>query len=122
MIKEIIKPIKGCEGYYVSDMGKIIGKQKRQLVGTYRNGYHYVTLTVNGKSKSYPAHRLVLETFLDRKLKKGYEVHHRNGHKDDNRLINLAEVTHRENMADSDTKSKLSKPRRRYSFVYEEIK
>lgn len=112
----------GHKDYYVTESGKIIGKQKRQLVGSNINGYQYVTLRVNGKSKIYPVHRLILTSFLGRPLNTGCEVHHINGHKSDNRLCNLAEVTHKENMQDGNTRAKMSKPRRRYSFIYEEIK
>lgn len=121
MTKEKLIPMYGHKGYYVTESGKIIGKQRTQLVGSNVNGYQYVTIRVDGKTKRYPAHRLILQSFLGRPLNKGYEVHHRNGHKNDNRLCNLAEVTHKENMNDFDTKQRLTAPRKRYSFKYEEI-
>lgn len=111
----------GHEGYYVTDSGKIIGKNHTQLIGTNVNGYHYVTLCSNGRPKRYAAHRLILSSFLGRPLRKGYEVHHRNGHKNDNRLCNLSECTHRENMLDPETREKLKTPKRRYTVKYTEI-
>lgn len=52
-------------------------------------GYIIRSKTVNGKTTKQAQHRYVYSKFLGRELKKGEEIHHRNGVKDDNRLENL---------------------------------
>lgn len=50
-----------------------------------KNGY--ITICIG--NKRYYEHRLIMENFLGRKLKRIEEVHHKNGIKTDNRLENL---------------------------------
>lgn len=65
-----------------------------------KDGYLRITLTSNGKRKSYFIHRLVARVFLD-----GYDeklqVNHKNGIKDDNKVENLEMVTLQENIKHS---------------------
>lgn len=51
------------------------------------NEYGYVQVKIDGKP--YLEHRLVMERLLGRKLRKGENVHHKNGIRNDNRPENL---------------------------------
>ena len=109
------KHVVGYEGLYeVSDHGNVRGVQRtvrfirrgaetqrafpavtlRSMIG--HKGYPQVTLCANGKSSSYPIHRLVLLAFVGPKPE-GMHGAHLNGIKTDNRLINLAWVSASEN-------------------------
>ena len=61
--------------------------------GTYRHKAGYVMMRVpsnSGEKIKYKFHHvLVMEDYLGRKLRKGENVHHKNGVKDDNRIENL---------------------------------
>ena len=66
-----------------------------------KTGYYYAPMynDVNNPKKKmfYRLHRLVWTTFVG-EIPKGLEIHHKNHNKSDNRLKNLALVTHKENM------------------------
>ncbi len=75
-------------------------KGKKLKPGTDKDGYLRITLTNNGKRKSYYVHRLVARAYL-----KDYsdilQVNHKNGIKIDNRIENLEMVTLQENIKHS---------------------
>jgi len=107
---EIWKDIPGYEGYYqVSDMGNVKSVARKSLNkkgiliqrtnGKKINpkndhGYKSVTISKNGKSKTYMVHRLVLLTFNGMSE---LECNHINGIKSDNQLSNLEYCTRKEN-------------------------
>lgn len=66
-----------------------------------KTGYYYAPMynDVDNPNKKmfYRLHRLVWETFVG-EIPKGLEIHHKNHDKSDNRLKNLALVTHQQNM------------------------
>ena len=75
-------------------------KGKLLKPSTDKDGYLRITLTNNGKRKSYCVHRLVARTFLDNYDNK-LQVNHKNGIKTDNRVINLEMVSLQENIKHS---------------------
>jgi hypothetical protein len=100
-------PIPGFIGYSVSDRGRVMSSKRKnpRVLATQRwaerhkKPYLAVGLCVNGKSRLYVIHKLVLLAFVG-KRPDGQEVRHLNGDARDNRLANLAYGTHVENMAD----------------------
>lgn len=81
-------------GYEISTLGRVKGKNKKVLKGT-KLDCGYIGYTVN--SRSYLGHLLVWEAFHGEK-NSGMVINHINGNKHDNRLSNLEEITHQENM------------------------
>ena len=65
--------------------------------------YRKVTLCAGPVRDNFYVHRMVAESFLfhppGRKGKGGFEINHKNGVKDDNRLANLEWVDHQGNVA-----------------------
>ena len=54
-----------------------------------KNGYKYVNIYEDGKRKTVPQHRLIMEHELGRKLLSDEHIDHINGDKLDNRIENL---------------------------------
>lgn len=97
-------PIAGYEGRYeISDLGRVrsYAQKTPRILAKKRgwNGYLAVALTMNGVSRGFQMHRLVMETFVG-PLPEGMETRHLNGDRWDARLCNLAYGTHSENMLD----------------------
>ena len=121
MENEIWKPIKDYEGLYeVSNLGRVKSlerkvahpivkektiKEKLLKYNTDKNGYLYVTLYKDGKSKSLKIHRLVAIAFISNPDNKP-DIDHINTNKADNRVDNLRWVTKEENMNNPLTKEK----------------
>lgn len=60
------------------------------------HGYRYVSLSKEGKSRSFYVHRLVSQHFI-LPIKNKPQVNHKNGIKTDNRVANLEWCSDREN-------------------------
>ena len=111
-MEEIWKDVLNYEGYYqVSNLGNvksvervIVKKNGRRCLhkSTVKKGYKtengYVSFDLykNGKRKKRFGHNLVMESFVGDA--NGLDTNHKNGIKNDNRLINLEYCTRSENM------------------------
>lgn len=112
-VKEIWRDIEGFEGHYqVSNLGRVRSldriitdttsgySRSRVFKGSIlnpiirKNGYCSVVLS---DRKSYLIHRLVLLSFIGKDNSKVF-VNHKNGIKEDNRLVNLEWATRKQNM------------------------
>lgn len=104
MQEEIWLPVKDFEDLYeVSDLGRV----RRDWHGKYKylkpgitDGYAQVMLSRNGIQRGRKVHHLVQEAFqgIDfEALPKGYETHHKDEIRDNNRSDNLEILSHSEN-------------------------
>lgn len=104
-------PVVGYEGRYeVSDLGRVRRRgQRRVWDGDWHvmetpivpKGYSVISLTdVNGARKTHYVHAVVARSFIGT-IPDKHTVNHKNGVKNDNRLVNLEIVTHKENIKHS---------------------
>ena len=81
------------KGYMISNLGRIKGKNKQFLQGE-KSDCGYIRYALD---RGYLGHILVWEAFNGPKKEK-MVINHINGNKQDNRLSNLEEISHQENM------------------------
>ena len=96
-MKEIWKSIIGFEDLYeVSNLGRIKSLiQCPSLIRSTKNkkgDYLRISLSKNGKTTTVLIHRVVWEAF-NGDISKGYQVHHIDGNKQNNRLSNLLSIS-----------------------------
>ena len=85
-------------GYEVFEDGSIKKKDGSGFLkpAYTHKGYLHVGLYIDGRLRTMTVHRVVTLVFLG-KRKTGYEVNHKNGKRDDNRLENLEYLTKSQN-------------------------
>lgn len=99
-MNEIWKPIDGYDEYEISSIGRVRSSKYGYIhflaFMKNRKGYLRVKLSKNSKERLFLVHRLVADAFLNEK--KGEQINHINGKKDDNRVENLEWCTASQNL------------------------
>ena len=90
------KPINGFPGYECSSSGEFRRGNRILRQANHPKGYKNVRIYLNGKQFTFRSHRLVMQVFVGGL--NGFEVNHKNGKKDDNRLENLELCSHTVNI------------------------
>ena len=124
LIDEIWKDITGYEGLYqVSNLGKVKSlnksiirnngrrqtfKEKTLKKGLSSNGYYSVSLTKNGKGKTFNIHKLVATAFIENKNNDKC-INHIDGNKRNNNVTNLEWCSYGHNEKEA-YKLRLKKP------------
>ena len=102
--KEIWKDIPNYEGHYqASNLGRIrsIKKETKILKEINRNdGYKYVNLSKNGKSKPIKVHKIIAKTFLSNPQNFPV-INHKDGNKINNSIDNLEFCTQSHNLKEA---------------------
>lgn len=125
---EIWKDIPGFEGLYqVSNMGNVkslnynrTGKERKLKPDKKRNGYLYVILRKDKKSKHCYIHSLVAKAFISNPGNKPC-IDHIDNDKENNRTSNLRWVNHKENMNNEITKAKQTNGKFAYCIELDKI-
>ena len=86
------------QGYHVFENGSILRKDGEGFLRSAYNhkGYKHVGIYMEGKNRTMTVHKIVTLVFLGERPK-GYEVNHKNGIRDDNRICNLEYLTKSQN-------------------------
>lgn len=94
---EVFKEVSVCKTYSVSNFGRVKNNKKNTILSPRDlRGYKRVSLWYNGKANDHRIHRLVAEAFIPN-IENKPEVNHKNGIRNDNRVVNLEWVTGNEN-------------------------
>lgn len=101
-ILKTMKELKDYNGYFAGEDGFIYSTKSGELrkLIPHDNGKGYMTVGLrrnDGKICRKRVHRLVWEAF-NGQIPDGMEVNHVNEVRDDNRLVNLQILTHRQNL------------------------
>lgn len=102
-----MKEIPGVPGYTVDEEGNVYslnywgkkGNVQKLKLQKGSNGYLLISVSVNGKQKSYTVHSLMGRAYFNYiPNKRDSVIDHIDGNKDNNKLSNLRVTTQRQNM------------------------
>lgn len=96
--KEIWLPVVNCDGYHISNLGRVYTEKRKRLKSIHldRDGYPIVIFSVNNRPLTKKVHRLVAEAFIPNP--NGLPcVNHKDENKTNNRVDNLEWCTIRQN-------------------------
>lgn len=119
MEKELIALIPGTS-YRATSTGLVVNRHGRPLVGRKSGNYMRHSIRVHGRTKSINTARAVYSAFHG-SIPKGLEIDHIDGNPLNNNLTNLRVVTHKENMNNPVTRTRMKGPKRKYSVIYDKI-
>lgn len=82
----------GYPNYYVTESGDVYSNHKKDFLIPQRNSqdYFHVSLSNEGKSKTFTVHRLVGLCYNGDSFKEGYHCHHKDGNIHNNHYTNLS--------------------------------
>jgi hypothetical protein len=84
------------EGFtYEPETGKIYGKKGKEITSKDTLGYTRITISINGLKNTYLKGHQFAWYWVHKEIVE--QIDHINGHKDDNRIINLRKITHQKN-------------------------
>lgn len=90
--------VRGCDRFVAHPKGGKLFLKSRVLKSSLNsNGYPFVALSLLGKSKSIPIHKLVALTFLGGRPE-GFDINHKDGNKLNSSVDNLEYCTRLENI------------------------
>lgn len=116
---------KHTPGYEITRDGRVFsishdwrGYGRREMAATPNShGYPSVRLTIDGKRRRSPVHRLVAQTFLGPRPSSAHEVRHLDGDRTNNAVENLAWGTRQQNAADRERHGRTSRGQRHSQFI-----
>ena len=89
-IKEQWKEYPLNRNYFVSNHGRVRNRKGKILsLKKAKNGYLFISASMNGKKETTLVHRMVMLSFCYDEKWDIKQVNHKNGIRDDNRLCNL---------------------------------
>ena len=97
--KEVWKPVKGTQVYFVSNFGRVksVKNGKERIIKLFSGGnYLSCNMYFKGKQKTIPTHLAVAEAFLGERPD-GCVVNHIDGNKFNNNVDNLEYITYSDN-------------------------
>lgn len=114
-VQELWKEIKNYEGlYWVSNLGRV--KSKRKILKPINGEYLKVGLSKNGIQSTLYIHRLVGQTFIDRKENCNF-INHKDENKHNNSANNLEWCSNEYNMNYGTRNERVSKGNSKYKII-----